>query len=427
MTLQNKYNLKKELRNLKSKSKLTVDILKNYNEKDRKNHLDKKLLELNIKLIDWGLKNNIINEIDLKLDSFFTENENLINYVDKIGIGAIGAAGIGGGAIAFNVAAAPIFMGFGGGAAAIGGAAALTIAAPIVIASLAIYGVFSYRKNQYINKLIEYFDSESTKIFDFYNSKLSQIKIESTTSLKENTSVFEDDINIDSNPKQIDISLEEKYKSTIALFGIYVSIAKNNGKIKDEYRNYIEDIKNSHINQYPELSKILDKEIKIFINMDKINLNDLGFIIYNDKKINFGELEYENCFKLISLDYFLKKDIIKFLKNDLIQYFKLNENIYKDMAIKYLDYNSCIVYYCDIEKDIIIKYKDTERNKQNGIHVEDFLTIQETIFEHIFKLMRKSTIEIIFYGKEEYFDILVNESNKYVDKSISIKLKSKIS
>ena len=62
-----------------------------------------------------------------------------------------------------------------------------------------------------------------------------------------------------------------------------------------------------------------------------------------------------------------------------------------------------------------------------GINVEDFFTMQETIFEYIFKLMRKSTIEIIFYGKEEYFDMLVNESSKYVDKSITIKLKSKIS
>lgn len=428
MTLQNKYNLKKELENLKSESKLTVDILKNYNEKDGKRFVDEKLLELNIMLTNWGLKNHIINEIDLIIDSFFTENENLINYVDKIGIGAIGAAGIGTGAIAFNIAAVPVFMGFGGGVAAIGGVAMVGIAAPIIIASATIYAVFSYRKNQYIKKLIEDFDSEVTKIFDFYNSKLNQIKIESTTSLKKNTSVFEDDINIDLNPiKQIEISLEEKYKSTIALFGIYISIAKLNGNIKCEYRDYIEHIKNSYINQNQELGKIIDKKITEFINMDKLNLNDLGLLMYKDEKINFSEVEYENCFKLISLDYFLKKDIIKFLKNDLIQYFKLNENIYKDMAIKYLDYNSCIVYYCDIEKDIIIKYKDTERNKQNGIHVEDFLTIQETIFEHIFKLMRKSTIEIIFYGKEEYFDILVNESNKYVDKSISIKLKSKIS
>jgi hypothetical protein len=427
MTLRNKYNLKKELENLKSKSKLTLDILNNYNEKDRKRFIDQKLLELNIMLTNWGLKNHIINEIDLKTDRFFTENENFINYVDKIGLGAIGAVGIGGGTIAFNIAAAPVFMGFGGGVAAIGGVAMVVIAAPIVLAGLTIYGVFSYKKNQYIKKLIEYFDSEVTKIFDFYNSKLSQIKIESTISLKENTSVLEDDINIDSNPKQIDISLEEKYKSTIALFGIYISIAKINGNIKDEYKDYIEYIKNSYINYNQELGKILDKEITKFINMDKVNLNELGFLIYKDEKINFGELEYENCFKLISLDYFLKKDIIKFLKNDLIQYFKLNENIYKEMAIKYLDYNNCIVYYCDIEKDIIIKYKDTERNKQNGIHVEDFLTIQETIFEHIFKLMRKTTIEIIFYGKKEYFDILVNESSKYADKSINIKLKSKIS
>lgn len=427
MTLQNKYNLKNELKNLKSESKLTVDILKNYNEKDRKNHLDKKLLELNIKLIDWGLKNNIINEIDLKVDSFFTENENLINYVDKIGIGAIGAAGIGGGAIAFNVAAAPVFMGFGGGAAAIGGVAMIGIVAPIVIASATIYAVFSYRKNQYIKKLIEDFDNEVTNIFDFYNSKLSQIKIESTTSLKENSSVFEDEINIDLNPiKQIEISLEEKYKSTIALLGIYISISKIDGKIKDEYRNYIEDIKNSYINNNAELSKVLDKEIIKFINMEKIDVNELAFLIHKDEKINFGVMEYENCFKLIQFNYFSKKEMIKFLEKDLVQYLKLSENVYKDMAIKYLDYNSCVVYYNDIEKEIIIKYKDTEKNKQNGIHGEDFLTIQEIIFEHVFKLTRKSTIEIIFLGKKEYFDELVNTSSKYQNKSIMIRLKDKI-
>ena len=42
-----------------------------------------------------------------------------------------------------------------------------------------------------------------------------------------------------------EISLEEKYKAIIALFGIYISIAKINGNIKDEYKDYIEYIKNS--------------------------------------------------------------------------------------------------------------------------------------------------------------------------------------
>ena len=428
MTLSDKINLKKELKNLKSESELTVDILKQYEEKDRQKFVDEKLLELNIFLIKWGIKNNLINEIYLNKDIFFTENHNLTNFINNVGVGSISVLGIGGSAIAFNVATAPVFMGFGGGIAAIGGGAALAIASPIVIASATIYGYLYYKKNQKIKKLIQYFDDKVTKVFDFYNFKLDQIRIESSNDLLlENSSEFEEAIIIDSNPKEIEISLEEKYKAIIALFGIYISIAKINEKMKDEYRDYIEHIKKSYINHNQELGKILDKEITKFINMDKINLNELGLLIYKDEKINFGELEYENCFKLISLDYFLKKDIIKFLKNDLIQYFKLNENIYKEMAIKYLDYNSCIVYYCDIEKDIIIKYKDTEKNKQNGINVEDFFTIQETIFEYIFKLMRKSTIEIIFYGKEEYFDMLVNESSKYVDKSITIKLKSKIS
>lgn len=427
MILINKANLKNELKNLKSKSELTVDILKQYKEKDRQKFVEEKLLELNIFLIKWGIKNNLISKIDLNKDIFFTENQNLTNYIANVGIGSIGAAGMGASAIAFNIATAPVFMGFGGGMAAIGGGAAIVIATPLVIASVAMYGYFHYTKNQKIKKLIQYYDDTVTKIFDYYNFKIDQIIIESSNCLLENSSELEETIITDSNPKEIEISLEEKYKAIIALFGIYISIAKINGNIKDEYRDYIEHIKNSYINQNQEFGKIIDKKITEFINMDKLNLNDLGLLIYKDGKINFGELEYENCFKLISLDYFLKKDIIKFLKNDLIQYFKLNENIYKDMAIKYLDYNSCIVYYCDIEKDIIIKYKDTEKNKQNGIHVEDFFTIQETIFEHIFKLMRKTTIEIVFYGKEEYFDMLVNESSKYVDKSITIKLKSKIS
>jgi hypothetical protein len=423
MTLQNKHNLKIELKNLKSESKLTVDILNNYNEKDRKRFVDEKLLELNIMLTNWGLKNHIINEIDLKTDSFFTENENLINYVDKIGIGAIGAAGIGTGAIAFNIAAAPVFMGFGGGFAAIGGVAMVGIAAPIIIASATIYAVFSYRKNQYIKKIIVDFDNEVTNIFDFYNLKLSQIKIESTTSLKENTAVFEDDINIDSNPKQIDISLEEKYKSTIALFGIYVSIAKINGKIKDEYRNYIEHIKDSYINNNAELSKVLDKEIIKFINMGKIDLNELAFLIHKDEKINFGLMEYDNCFKLITLDYFSKKEMIKFLEKDLVQYLKLNNNVYKDMAIKYLDYNSCVVYYNDIEKEIIIKHKETERNKQNDLKGDSFESIEEKIIRIIENLVMKSEIEVIFFGEKDYYDKLTISAEKYGTRNIKIKLK----
>lgn len=424
MTLQNKYNLKKELENLKSESKLTVDILKNYNEKDRKRFVDEKLLELNIMLTNWGLKNHIINEIDLKIDSFFTENENLTNYVDKIGIGAIGAAGIGTGAIAFNIAAAPVFMGFGGGVAAIGGVAMVGIAAPIIIASATIYAVFSYRKNQYIKKLIEDFDSEVTKIFDFYNSKLNQIKIESTTSLKKNTSVFEDDINIDLNPiKQIEISLEEKYKSTIALFGIYISIAKNDGKIRDEYKNEIETFKKLHSENNEELGKLLDEKIIQFSEMEKIDIEGLISIIKKDEKINFGSTEYENCFKLITLDYFSKKEMIEFLKKDFVQYLKLTENEYKKMAIKYLNYNSCVVYYNDIKEEIIIKHKEKERNKQNDLKGDSFVSIQDKIIRFIEEMDKKTEIEVLFFGEKYYYDKLTESAKIYSDRNIKIKLK----
>ena len=427
MILENKIKLKSELENLKSESKLSVDILKQYKEKDRRKLVDGKLLELNIFLMNWGMKNNVINEIDLRKDTFFTENNNLIDYITNIGAGTIGVAGIGVSTMAFNIATAPVFMGLGGGIGAIGAGAAVGIASPILIASTVIYGYYHYKKNQNIKKLIQYFNDAATKIFDFYNLKLNKIKIESAVSLIENSYQLEAEIIKESNLKQIEISLEEKYKSTIALFGIYISMAKVNGKIKDEYKNYIEYIKNLYINNNPELGEILDNEITKFINMDKINLNELGFIIFKDVKINFGEIEYENCFKLLSLDYFLKKVPIEFLACDLIQYLKLNENLYTDMAIKYLDYNSCVVYYCDVEKDIIIKYKNTEKNKQHGMNVGDFSTMQEMIFEHIFKLMRKSTIEILFYGKQEYFDELVNTSKKYLDESITIIQKNNIS
>ena len=45
MTLSDKINLKKEIKNLKSESELTVDILKQYEEKDRQKFVDEKLLE----------------------------------------------------------------------------------------------------------------------------------------------------------------------------------------------------------------------------------------------------------------------------------------------------------------------------------------------------------------------------------------------
>lgn len=423
MTVENKNILKKELTQLKFGTRITEEILKKYDKKEKKIFVDSKLLELNITLTKWALKNSVITENDIVLDSFFTKNENLTNYVNNVGIGAMGATGIGGGALAFNIATAPVFLGFGGGITAIGSLAMVTIAAPILIASTAIYGVLLYRNKQYVEELIIDFNKEVLRIFDFYNLKLNQIKIETLIDFTENVS-NEKDTYIELKPKIKEniITLEEKYKSIIALLGIYISLSKNDGKIKIENRNYIEYIMKSYADNNEKLYRLLNDEINRFIKMEDININKLGLIIHKDKEVTIGIKEYEVCFQLITLDYFSKQDIKKSLK-DLRQYFEIDETIYKEMEIKYLDFNSCTVYYNDRNNETIIRYKDTEKNKQNGLYGDNFSSVHTKIIDNIVNLIRKSTIEVIFIGKKEYYDELVNSANQYKDREIKIRLK----
>ena len=166
--------LKNEITIQLSKAKITVDNLKQVEKKERKEFIDIKLLEVNDALLRWALQKQVISKSELITNKFFTQNKH-IN--EKVLNGIISTSGLGVSGFAFSSATAPVFLGFGGGISGIGVLGATTIAAPIVLSSLAIYGIIKYKEHKELEKLIEYFETEKKNILNFYINKINDLKL----------------------------------------------------------------------------------------------------------------------------------------------------------------------------------------------------------------------------------------------------------
>ncbi|MDD5053508.1 MAG: hypothetical protein PHO27_12305 [Sulfuricurvum sp.] len=173
--MRNKSELKKELKINLSKAYISSDNLKEVKKAEREKFIEIKLLEVNLAALQWSIQNDILKEDELSNESFIAENPLL---KDQIINGGLAISGLGGAGIVFSSVTAPVFLGFGGGIAAITAASAALIAAPVVTAGLVGLGIYKYKDNEAINKLLKYFDQEKDVIYDFYCSKIDTVKIE---------------------------------------------------------------------------------------------------------------------------------------------------------------------------------------------------------------------------------------------------------
>jgi len=175
MNLKEKQKLKNTLNSMFIKEDVTFKELDSIPKVERQDTINNELLRINKIALQWALQNKLITADELKDEKFITKNKHLTDFIADAGLGALG---IGGATVGYNVAAAPIFLGFGGGFAAIGiGGAAIT-AAPILLAALFIYGKVHYKNKKEVEELIEYFNTEKIKIQKFYLSKINKMKEE---------------------------------------------------------------------------------------------------------------------------------------------------------------------------------------------------------------------------------------------------------
>ena len=174
MDATQKQLLKNEITIQLSKAKITIDNLKQVKQEEREEFINIKLLEVNDASLRWALQKHVISENELKTNKFFTNNKMLKEHILN---GAFATAGIGASGIVFTTATAPVFLGFGGGIGAIGLASAATIAAPVVLSGIAIFGVIKYRQNQELEELEKYFETEKRKILNFYLDKIDGLKL----------------------------------------------------------------------------------------------------------------------------------------------------------------------------------------------------------------------------------------------------------
>jgi len=166
--------LKNEITIQLSKAKITIDNLKQVKKEERKNFIEIKLLEVNDASLRWALQKHVLSENELRTNKFFTKNKAFNEYILS---GAFITTGLGVSGFAFTTATAPVFLGLGGGMGAIGIVGVATIAAPIVLSGIAIFGVIKYKENKEIELLVEHFESEKRKILNFYLDKINGLKL----------------------------------------------------------------------------------------------------------------------------------------------------------------------------------------------------------------------------------------------------------
>jgi len=180
--LQRANILKNDLNIMLRKIRIDDEITK-VKKKDRKEWVDLKLLEINQIVLKWALKNNIITNDDIRTDNFFTENHNLTDWIvtsGLIGGGAAGAAAAG--TVAYGATLSTVttggFLGFFTTTSTVATtttyvATAVAGAAPLALAALGGYIYFRRKEKKQIEKLINFFEKEKEKIYNYYAAKIS--------------------------------------------------------------------------------------------------------------------------------------------------------------------------------------------------------------------------------------------------------------
>lgn len=166
--------LKNEITIQFSKAKLEVEKLKKIQKEERQKFVDIKLLEVYDAALRWALQKQIVTQMELSTNKFFVDNNHSYENILK---GAIATTGVVSSGIAFSVATAPTFLGFGGGISAIGLASGAAIAAPLAVVVLSIYGLKKFKDHKQYEKLVEYFEIEKNKILEFYLNKIDGLKL----------------------------------------------------------------------------------------------------------------------------------------------------------------------------------------------------------------------------------------------------------
>lgn len=174
MNAKQKSQFKAQINSIISKKKITIEDIKKVIKRERQDFVNNELLTINKLALQWALINKIISPNELKTNEFFTKNASLSDFISETGIATLG---VGGAVYALNVAIAPVFLGLGGGFAAVGVVATVFIAAPIAVAGASIFAIVKYKENKEVERLEEYFKIEKTKILDFYFSKINRFKM----------------------------------------------------------------------------------------------------------------------------------------------------------------------------------------------------------------------------------------------------------
>ncbi len=180
--LQRANILKNDLSIMLRKIRIDDEITK-VKKKDRKEWVDLKLLEINQIALKWALKNNIITNEDIQTDNFFTENSNLTDWIVTSGL--IGG-GVAGAAVAGTVAygttlstvTTGVFLGFFTTTTTVATsttyvATAVAGAAPLALAALGEYIYFRSKEKKQIEKLVNFFEKEKEKIYNYYATKIT--------------------------------------------------------------------------------------------------------------------------------------------------------------------------------------------------------------------------------------------------------------
>jgi len=161
-----------------SKAKITIDNLKQIKKDERDDFIDTKLLEINHACIQWALQKNVISQIELETNKFYTDNESLSEYMISGGLATGGAIGA---TVAYGATLSTVttggFLGFFTTTTTVATTTTLmAAAAPVALAGAGIYGVIKYKEHKQNERLIEHFETEKAKILSFYLKKINALK-----------------------------------------------------------------------------------------------------------------------------------------------------------------------------------------------------------------------------------------------------------
>ncbi|MFA9374057.1 MAG: hypothetical protein ACERKK_07850, partial [Poseidonibacter sp.] len=420
MTLIEKKNLKKNIDNIIIQFRITDDTIKKINKKERDVFVNQKLLDLNGKFIEWGLKHNLIRNEDITTNSFFTNNKDLISHLNDIGAIGFGGAGIGGAAVAYNVAAAPVFLGFGGGIGAIGAVGAAVIAAPLVISGIAVFGIMKYKENKVINELIKKYDEEILKVSRFYKNRINSIQ----TKEKANTSKSIEIKEKANTSKSIEIKEQVHIAELVKSIMSYT--ANIDGTISEKENSIID----KETEKYLINSSKIEELNTNFIDIKELTINEELELFYNNTSIEIHKSFYNTLYGLVFSNLNCIQEKITFLK-DVATKFKLDNEFIDQLEKKhslseiYENEFALLAILIQISKNLnsislsakdLIKYEYFPDIKIHQILKKEYknLNSKQTINLDLYKksLSEDQTIYFELFYKISNYDKEVSKENK---------------